>query len=109
MHLDSDTYSDPNAFNPERFLDEHGRLNPSLSNTHGQSHVAFGFGKRCVLFKPDDFATYLGGFCRMCIGMHVATQTLFIDIVSLLWAASIVKTEVTSADVDATSGHHQVH
>jgi hypothetical protein len=27
--------------------------------------------------------------CRICVGLHIASQALFIDIASLLWAASV--------------------
>lgn len=43
MTHDGKVYSDPYAFKPERFFDEHGKLN-------GDDRVlAYGFGRRCVL------------------------------------------------------------
>ncbi|KAF5342804.1 hypothetical protein D9758_013369 [Tetrapyrgos nigripes] len=41
------------------------------ADTRNQGHVSFGFGR------------------RVCVGLNLANQSLFIDIASLLWAASI--------------------
>ncbi|TFK64025.1 cytochrome P450 [Pluteus cervinus] len=71
MNRDPEVFPDFDEFRPERFLDEAGTVDVVLPDTHMQGHVTFGFGR------------------RICIGMNIANQTLFIDIVSLLWAASI--------------------
>ncbi|KAI0263954.1 cytochrome P450 [Gloeopeniophorella convolvens] len=68
MLRDPVTYSDPDAFKPERFLDADGDLidDPTIS-------VAFGFGK------------------RICPGRHVADATLFIVVASLLSVFKVQK------------------
>ncbi|KIM35765.1 hypothetical protein M413DRAFT_32229 [Hebeloma cylindrosporum] len=70
MNRDPTVYPDYEEFRPERFLDGEG--NSVLpQNTHGQGHVSYGFGR------------------RICLGMHVANNALFIDIASVLWAVNI--------------------
>lgn len=48
MQRDPALYPDPEAFRPERFLDENGKPKPPMADTHGQDHATFGFGKRYV-------------------------------------------------------------
>ncbi|KIM46552.1 hypothetical protein M413DRAFT_24257 [Hebeloma cylindrosporum] len=67
---DPNVYPDYDEFRPERFLDEEGN-HVTPPNTHGQGHVSFGFGR------------------RVCLGMNVANNALFITMASLLWAVNI--------------------
>ncbi|KAJ3513179.1 hypothetical protein NLJ89_g3095 [Agrocybe chaxingu] len=60
MTHDESVYCDPNSFNPERFLDQHGKLNDD------DQILAYGFGRRA------------------CVGKHVASATMWITIVSVL-------------------------
>ncbi|KAF5343067.1 hypothetical protein D9758_011141 [Tetrapyrgos nigripes] len=71
MNRDPAIFPDYDEFRPERFLDKTGTLEIVPPDTHNQGHVTFGFGR------------------RICIGLNIANQALFIDIASLLWAASI--------------------
>ncbi|KAF9058825.1 cytochrome P450 [Rhodocollybia butyracea] len=74
INRSSDTYgTDAHEFRPERFLNEDGTL---LSDEDG--HSAYGFGR------------------RVCVGRHVADNSLFISIATILWALNIVP----SADKD---------
>ena len=41
-----------------------------------------------VVLKSD---RYYDSFSRICLGMHIANQALFIDIASILWAVNIEK------------------
>jgi cytochrome P450 len=59
---------DAESFNPERFLDEHGKLIQSPAEVGIDGHSAFGFGR------------------RICVGTHAANDTLFISIAMVLWA-----------------------
>ena len=59
---------DGDQFKPERHLDEEGRLKPAPPATKDHGHVSFGFGR------------------RVCVGQHVAEDTLFIATAVLLWA-----------------------
>jgi cytochrome P450 len=65
-------YGDDAAmFNPERFLDEHGRIVQDPGETRSDGHSAYGFGKRA------------------CVGKHLANESLFIAIATVLWAANL--------------------
>jgi cytochrome P450 len=71
-HHDPASYGpDAASFNPERFLDEHGRLIPGPVETRDDGHSAYGFGRRA------------------CVGKHAANDSLFIDIATVLWAARL--------------------
>ncbi|KAJ7605462.1 cytochrome P450 [Mycena polygramma] len=67
--------ADAAHFNPGRYLDENGKLRPALADTKEECHVTYGFGR------------------RLCIGRHVANNSLFIDMACILWAANIRPTK----------------
>ncbi|KAF5342805.1 hypothetical protein D9758_013368 [Tetrapyrgos nigripes] len=71
MNHDPTIFPDHDEFRPERFLDETGAVHAIPADTRNLGHVSFGFGR------------------RICVGLNFANQSLFIDIASLLWAASI--------------------
>ncbi|KAI0060304.1 cytochrome P450 [Artomyces pyxidatus] len=64
---DPETYPNPEAFDPERFLTKDGSLNDD------EVQAAYGFGR------------------RNCIGQHLANNTIWIMMASLLAAFSITK------------------
>ena len=64
---DPDTYPDPDAFRPERFLTPSGELDPCAH----EPTAAFGFGRRA------------------CAGEDMALDTLWIVVASLLWAFEV--------------------
>ncbi|KAH9179333.1 cytochrome P450 [Lactarius sanguifluus] len=69
LNRDPDIYGeDAGDFNPARHLDSKGEIAPGPPDTKEESHVTFGFGR------------------RLCVGRHVANNSLFIDIAILLWA-----------------------
>jgi len=71
-HRDPMFYGDDAAsFNPERFLDAHGRIAPGPAETRDEGHGTYGFGR------------------RICVGKHLANETLFIAIATVLWAANL--------------------
>ena len=71
-HRDPESFGpDAASFNPERFLDEHGRLIPGPVVTRDDGHGSYGFGR------------------RICVGKHAANEVLFIDIATVLWAAQL--------------------
>jgi cytochrome P450 len=69
---------DAEDFNPARHLDANGRVAPGPIDTKEESHFTYGFGR------------------RICVGRHVANNSLFIDIAMMLWAMNIER--LTDAD-----------
>ena len=71
-HLDPQYYGeDAASFNPERFLDAHGKIIPGPADTREEGHLAYGLGRRA------------------CVGKHAANESLFIYIATILWAANL--------------------
>jgi cytochrome P450 len=62
---------DADEFRPERHLDEHGELLSGSVQAVQAGHVSFGFGR------------------RVCVGKHLANNTLFINTARMLWAAKL--------------------
>jgi cytochrome P450 len=62
---------DAASFNPERFLDGQGKIVQDPAKMHDDGHSAYGFGKRA------------------CVGKHVANDSLFITMATVLWAANL--------------------
>ena len=72
LNRDPEIYGpDAEHFNPARHLDEKGQIAPAPADTKEESHVTYGFGR------------------RICVGRHVANNSLFIDIAIMLWAMNI--------------------
>ncbi|KAG1747693.1 cytochrome P450 [Suillus lakei] len=59
---DPEVYPEPDAFKPQRWIDDQGRLRDDLNN------FLYGFGR------------------RICPGQHVANRSVFIGTVLILWA-----------------------
>ena len=71
-HHDPESYGpDAASFNPERFLDEHGRLIPGPVETRDDGHSSYGFGRRA------------------CPGKHAANDALVISMATILWATRL--------------------
>ncbi len=63
---------DADEFRPERHLDIKGeKILPGPRETKGEGHVTFGFGR------------------RICVGKHLANDSLFISTARILWAATL--------------------
>jgi cytochrome P450 len=63
---------DADDFKPERHLDVKGEeVLPGPRETNGEGHVTFGFGR------------------RVCVGKHLANESLFITTARILWAATL--------------------
>ena len=65
---------DADEFRPGRHLDENGELQSGPFETNQAGHVGFGFGR------------------RICVGKDLATESLFIDTVRILWATKLERT-----------------
>ncbi|VDC01474.1 unnamed protein product [Peniophora sp. CBMAI 1063] len=84
MNRDPATFGDDaHLFNPDRYLDEQGQLLSTFPGSKDDGHYSFGFGR------------------RVCIGKHVANNTLLIDIAISLWAFSFVNVEGQILDPDS--------
>ncbi|KAJ3821052.1 cytochrome P450 [Lentinula raphanica] len=87
INRDKEIYGpDANEFRPERFLRQSEKgpgfeLRPEYENEDG--HCGYGFGR------------------RVCVGRHVADNTLFIDICTILWALRIERAPATSINLAA--------
>jgi len=88
---DTEIYgADASTFNPDRFLDEKGNLKPTPPATKDEGHVSFGFGR------------------RICVGRHVAIDSLTIATATLLWAFRFDKTKDTSGmDVPINTNEYE--
>ena len=63
---------DADDFKPERHLDVNSEeVPPGPRETNGEGHVGFGFGR------------------RVCVGKHLANDSLFIMTTRILWAATL--------------------
>jgi cytochrome P450 len=62
---------DADEFKPERHLGDNGELLPGPKETNREGHVSFGFGR------------------RICVGRHLANDSLFIHTGRILWAATL--------------------
>ncbi|KAK7446349.1 hypothetical protein VKT23_014555 [Stygiomarasmius scandens] len=74
INRDPKIFPDFEEFRPERFLDESETVDVVPPDTLSLGHVSYGFGK------------------RICVGMNLANQALFIDIACSLWAFDFEKT-----------------
>lgn len=86
MAHDPDVFPEPDEFKPERFLSE--EFGPSYL---AHKHLAFGFGRRSVANATFVHFGLIAESrrCRICPGMNLAFQSLFIDIAYMLWALDI--------------------
>ncbi|KAF9821612.1 hypothetical protein IEO21_00458 [Rhodonia placenta] len=72
---DPELFPDAEEFRPQRWLNEHGRIRDDLK------YPVFGFGR------------------RVCVGQHVADQSLFINTALALWAFKISQDPAKPIDV----------
>jgi cytochrome P450 len=72
LNRDPEIYGEDAAhFNPARHLDADGNITSGPPDTKEENHFTYGFGR------------------RLCVGRHVANNSLFIDIAILLWATKM--------------------
>ncbi|KZV67277.1 cytochrome P450 [Peniophora sp. CONT] len=75
--------ADANDFNPGRYLDDKGEMLPTLPGAKDDGHYTFGFGR------------------RICVGKHVANNSMFIDIATCLWAFTFANVKGQDLDINA--------
>jgi cytochrome P450 len=87
MFHDESTYSNPHAYNPERYLED-GKFALSVKDPE---EVIFGFGRRCCWFSDGGQISSIlcwnppsGLPHRICPGQHFAMRTLFLNIACTL-------------------------
>jgi cytochrome P450 len=84
MNRSTDVYGlDATEFRPDRFMNEDGTLRTDLD---GDGHFTYGFGR------------------RICVGRHVADNSLLIDIATILWALNIEPSPLNSSPKAKPSG-----
>ena len=69
--LDPEVYPDPEAFKPERWLNDKGEMRDDLK------FFNWGFGRRCdrhTMLGPSFCLSHSISFHRICPGMHVADR-----------------------------------
>ncbi|KAG1751694.1 cytochrome P450 [Suillus occidentalis] len=79
LSRDPIAFPDPEIFNPQRWLDSEGRLKDSMK------FVVYGFGR------------------RVCPGLHLANQSLYITLALLLWSFRITQRPDAPIDTHAFS------
>lgn len=84
MLHDENVYLDPGRFKPERFLTDEGELDPDVPDPS----PAFGFGR------------------RICPGMYMAADSVWIACAMILWAFDIEKSVDESGRVMDPSGDY---
>ena len=72
LNRDPEIYGpDAEHFNPARHLDESGQIARGPVDTKEEGHATYGFGR------------------RICVGRHLANNSLFINMATILWALRI--------------------
>ena len=81
MNRDPEVYGE-NAehFDPARHLETDPDISPSSLDVREEGHVSYGFGR------------------RLCVGRHMANNSLFIDIAIMLWATNIERKKDASGE-----------
>jgi cytochrome P450 len=82
MNRDPEIYgADAAQFNPARYLDVNGHVTLAPPDTKEEGHFAYGFGR------------------RICIGRHIANNSLFVNIAIMLWASKIERKKDASGEL----------
>ncbi|KAG1764170.1 cytochrome P450 [Suillus placidus] len=82
---DPEVFPDPHEFNPQRWIDDAGRVRDDLR------FFAFGFGR------------------RVCPGRHVAKRSVFINTALILWAFRLSENPAAKIDTLAFSDTANIH
>lgn len=74
IHMNNQLHQDPQAFRPDRYLGHDLRAGASANQADGKlrDHFAFGHGR------------------RICPGLHLAENSIFILLAKILWAFKII-------------------
>ncbi|KAK7689440.1 hypothetical protein QCA50_007232 [Cerrena zonata] len=80
IYRDPDLFDDPERFNPTRYLSSMYGTKPGVDDTGFRSDLHFGSGR------------------RICPGIHLATNSIKMNVVNLLWAFHFESTESVKRD-----------
>ena len=83
--FDEETYPNPEAFDPTRYLTQDGKLDKNAPDPY---EVAFGFGR------------------RICPGRHLALENVWINVACLLATMKIEKPKDEHGNVIEPSGEY---
>ncbi len=88
LHHDEELYPNPDAFDPDRFMGHHlDSASSAIQPEYRQrDHFNYGFGR------------------RLCPGIHVAEQSLYIVISRVLWGFDVQEKPGCDLDMSAKSG-----
>jgi len=90
MLHNEEIYPDPFTFNPDRFLNKDGSLDPSVRDP---AHACWGFERR-YLYLPltwYDIYLYVYMFFSICPGRYMAFSQVWIAVATLLTVYDIQK------------------
>ncbi len=95
MLHDEKVYPEPSQFRPERYLDSRGALR-TLDRMEDPAVIGFGFGRRYAF--AGYFPSYLhhdvcNKYSRICPGMFLALNSVFIAVAMILYVFDISKTQ----------------
>lgn len=95
IHYDEARYEDPEKFKPERYLNHTLKAGAysGMSDPYARDHFDFGAGR------------------RICPGMHLAENSLFITLAKLLWAFEIkppMKADGTAHEMDTSDDAYEL-
>ena len=113
--------ADAHGFNPSRYLDESGLLTSGSPSVKDDGHFSFGMLLRIriivhglsscriwsavsIMWTPRSSERRRSPDhhdCSVCVGKHVANNSLFIEIATCLWAFSLTNPEGQRIDVNA--------
>ncbi|KAK7681812.1 hypothetical protein QCA50_015159 [Cerrena zonata] len=78
IYHDEEMYDKPNVFRPERFLESEYGTKPGADNTGLRPDFHFGSGR------------------RICPGIHLANNTIIMNVMNVLWAFNLSKSNSDS-------------